>query len=357
MNKTIENFINSAVKAGKVSEAEIDLVCEELAMSENSADLADILEAKGVVIDYGEVNDIVAPVDSEDTDESEQRSEDAAMLDDSVRLYMKSIGEYPLLDKETEQELAKKASEGDIEARNTIINSNYRLVVSIARKYICSGMPMLDMIQEGNIGLIKAAEKFDYTLGNRFSTYATWWIRQAICRAIAEQGRIIRLPVHMVESVNKQLKAIRKLVQELGRDPLPEEVAEYMQLPVQKVLEIYDVSTDAGSLDVPVGDDGDSCVSDFVKDKTVCVEEAAIRSVMVNDVEKALRLLTEREQDVLRMRFGFGGQPSLTLDEVGKQMGVTRERIRQIENGAIRKLRIMPKARILLSGYEDYMSA
>lgn len=316
----------------------------------------ELIEDTDAVIEDPEavVDDPDAVVPEEDVDEeSEARAESMADVD-SIRAYMRSIGEYRLLTREEEQALAVKASQGDLEARNALCNSNYRLVVSIAKHYTASRIPFMDLVQEGNMGLLKAVEKFDPSRGFRFSTYATWWIRQAISRSIAETGRTIRIPVHMVESVNKLNRAIRELTQVLERKPSFEEVAEQLGISVDKVIEISGVTPDATSLDIPVGEDGDSYVGDFVPDTvTPGPEDVAMASALSVDVAKALDLLTDKEKEVIKLRFGFDGGACLTLDQVGSIFGVTRERIRQIEAKAIMKLRRMPKAKQLLKAYHD----
>lgn len=272
--------------------------------------------------------------------------------DDPVHLYLKEIGNYPLLTMEEEVSLAKRIEQDDDEARKTLAESNLRLVVSIAKRYVGRGLSFLDLIQEGNLGLIKAVEKFDYTKGFKFSTYATWWIRQAITRAIADQSRTIRIPVHMSEVINKTYRVSRNLLQEYGREPTEEEIADAMDLPVEKVREILKVSADPISLDTPIGEEDDSHLGDFIKDETIMgPEEAAAHSVLQDQIDKLLDTLTEREQRVLILRFGLKDGRPRTLEEVGKEFSVTRERIRQIEAKALRKLRHPSRAK-MLKGYE-----
>lgn len=270
------------------------------------------------------------------------------MSDDPVKQYLKEIGGYPLLTLEEEIELAKKIEAGDEAAKQALAESNLRLVVSIAKRYVGRGLSFLDLIQEGNLGLIKAVEKFDYTKGYKFSTYATWWIRQAITRSIADQSRTIRIPVHMSEVINKTYRVSRSLLQELGREPTEQELADAMQLPIEKVREILKVSADPISLDTPIGEEDDSHLGDFIKDDTIVgPEDAAAYAMLQDQIVKLLDTLTEREQRVLVLRFGLKDGRSRTLEEVGKEFNVTRERIRQIEAKALRKLRHPSRARML----------
>ncbi len=262
------------------------------------------------------------------------------IADDSVRLYLREIGRVPLLSGEEEVELAKRIMKGDKAAKDKMVEANLRLVVSIAKKYIGRGLDLLDLIQEGSAGLLRAVEKFDYTKGFKFSTYATWWIRQAITRAIADQARTIRIPVHMVETINKLIRTQRRLVQELGREPLPEEIAAEMEMDVEKVNHIIKIKQDIVSLEAPVGEEADSTLGDFIEDEdSVSPEDAATYQLLKEQVNSVLALLTPREQKILRMRFGLEDGRSHTLEEVGQEFGVTRERIRQIEAKALAKLR------------------
>ena len=273
-------------------------------------------------------------------------------LDDPVRMYLKEIGQVKLLSAEEEVELAKRVSEGDQEAKNKLTEANLRLVVSIAKKYSGRGLHILDLIQEGNTGLIRAVDKFDWTKGNKFSTYATWWIRQAITRAIADQARTIRVPVHMVEVINKATRCNRKLVQELGREPTVEEIAAELNLPVEKIIEANRTAADTLSLDTPVGDEEDTSIGSFVEDeRTPGPADATSNALLAEALKEILDTLTEREADVLRMRFGMYDGRTHTLEEVGQIFGVTRERIRQIENKAIRKLRHPSRAKKIRDFY------
>ena len=273
--------------------------------------------------------------------------------DDSVKIYLQQIGKIPLLTAEQELEVAKKIKENnDDTAKETLVNANLRLVVSIAKKYIGRGLSFLDLIQEGNMGLIKATEKFDYTKGYKFSTYATWWIRQAITRAIADQARTIRIPVHMVETINKLIRVSRQLLQELGREPSPEEIAQEMNMPVERVREILKISQEPVSLETPIGEEEDSHLGDFIQDDNVPVpSDAAAFTLLKEQLVEVLGTLTEREQKVLRLRFGLDDGRARTLEEVGKEFNVTRERIRQIEAKALRKLRHPSRSRKL----KDYL--
>ena len=273
-------------------------------------------------------------------------------LEDPVRMYLKEIGKIPLLGMEDEVELAKKMELGDPEARKRLAESNLRLVVGIAKRYVGRGMQFLDLIQEGNLGLIKAVEKFDYTKGYKFSTYATWWIRQAITRAIADQARTIRIPVHMVETINKLVRVQRQLLQDLGRDPTPEEIGAEMDMSADRVREIQKISQEPVSLETPIGEEEDSHLGDFIQDDNVLVpQDAAAFTLLHEQLMEVLLTLTEREQKVLRLRFGLDDGRPRTLEEVGKQFNVTRERIRQIEAKALRKLRHPSRSKKL----KDYL--
>ena len=273
-------------------------------------------------------------------------------LDDPVRMYLKEIGQVRLLSAEEEVELAKRVADGDQYAKNKLTEANLRLVVSIAKKYSGRGLHILDLIQEGNTGLIRAVDKFDWTKGNKFSTYATWWIRQAITRAIADQARTIRVPVHMVEVINKATRCNRKLVQELGREPTVEEIAAELNLPVEKIIEANRTAADTLSLDTPVGDEEDTSIGSFVEDeRTPGPADATSNALLAEALKEILDTLTEREADVLKMRFGMYDGRTHTLEEVGQIFGVTRERIRQIENKAIRKLRHPSRAKKIRDFY------
>lgn len=279
---------------------------------------------------------LVLPVEGEKLKPTEQPE----ISDDSVRMYLREIGRIALLTTEEEIRLAKRMEQGDITAKKRLIEANLRLVVSIAKKYIGRGLTLLDLIQEGNTGLLRAVEKFDYNKGFKFSTYATWWIRQAITRAIADQARTIRIPVHMVETINKLIRVQRQLVQDLGREPLPEEIANEMGIPIEKVEHILKISQETVSLEAPVGEEEDSRLGDFLEDKvSLSPEEAAIYELLRGHVTEFLQYLNPREQKILRMRFGLEDGRTHTLEEVGQEFGVTRERIRQIEAKALQRLK------------------
>ncbi len=297
-------------------------------------------------VDFAKIDDADVEEDFLDSEEAETVPEidlsvpEGISMEDPVRMYLKEIGKVPLLSAEEEQELAERIEAGDEEARKRLSEANLRLVVSIAKRYVGRGMALLDLIQEGNLGLMKAVEKFDYRKGYKFSTYATWWIRQAITRAIADQARTIRIPVHMVETINKLRRTSRQLLQELGREATPEEIAERMKMPVERVQEIMKISQEPVSLETPIGEEDDSHLGDFIQDDHVPVPaEAAAYSVLQEQLEEVLATLSEREAKVLRLRFGLDDGRARTLEEVGKEFNVTRERIRQIEAKALRKLR------------------
>ena len=307
----------------------------------------DYLEANNVDVlrisnDDDDIPDDIVMSDEDDIDveKIDLSVPDGISIEDPVRMYLKEIGKVPLLSADEEVELAKRMAEGDEEAKKRLAEANLRLVVSIAKRYVGRGMLFLDLIQEGNLGLIKAVEKFDYHKGFKFSTYATWWIRQAITRAIADQARTIRIPVHMVETINKLIRVSRQLLQELGREPTPEEIAAELDMPVERVREILKISQEPVSLETPIGEEEDSHLGDFIQDDNVPVPaEAAAQTLLKEQLDEVLDTLTEREQKVLRLRFGMNDGRARTLEEVGKEFDVTRERIRQIEAKALRKLR------------------
>ncbi len=307
------------------------------------------LEAGGVEIRSDSLEELLLPVEDKDGVPEAEGASDAG---DPVRMYLKEIGKIPLLTPAEETELGRRAAEGDEEAGRRLAEANLRLVVSIAKRYGGRGMQFLDLIQEGNLGLMRAVEKFDYRKGYKFSTYATWWIRQAITRAIADQGRTIRIPVHMVETINRVLRASRRLTQENGREPGVEELAKELKLPPERIQEILKLSLEPVSLETPVGEEEDSHLSDFIQDERVQIPaEAAVRSMLREQLGEVLGTLSERERQVLCMRFGLLDGQGRTLEEVGRQWGVTRERIRQIEAKALRKLRHPSRSRKL----KDYL--
>ena len=321
--------------------------------------IVDFLEANNIdvlrITDDDVDDEMLLDVDDEDEIEVEKIDlsvPDGVSIEDPVRMYLKEIGKVPLLSAEEEIELAKRMELGDQEAKKRLAEANLRLVVSIAKRYVGRGMLFLDLIQEGNLGLIKAVEKFDYRKGYKFSTYATWWIRQAITRAIADQARTIRIPVHMVETINKLIRVSRQLLQELGREPTPEEIAAEMNMPVERVREILKISQEPVSLETPIGEEEDSHLGDFIQDDNVPVPaDAAAFTLLKEQLEEVLGTLTEREQKVLTLRFGLEDGRARTLEEVGKEFNVTRERIRQIEAKALRKLRHPSRSRKL----KDYL--
>jgi len=302
--------------------------------------------------DIDDVDIVIAEEDDVDMEKIDLSVPDGISIEDPVRMYLKEIGKVPLLTAEEEVDLAKRMADGDEEAKKRLAEANLRLVVSIAKRYVGRGMLFLDLIQEGNLGLIKAVEKFDYHKGFKFSTYATWWIRQAITRAIADQARTIRIPVHMVETINKLIRVSRQLLQELGREPTPEEIAAQLDMPVERVREILKISQEPVSLETPIGEEEDSHLGDFIQDDNVPVPaEAAAQTLLKEQLDEVLGTLTEREQKVLRLRFGMNDGRARTLEEVGKEFDVTRERIRQIEAKALRKLRHPSRSRKL----RDYL--
>ena len=331
--------INDAFKGLELTEDKMDLVLEYLEKQkidivnaevgvDNAEDL--ILDNDDIILDDEDEVEIIDDVDVLE----------GVSTEDPVRMYLKEIGNVPLLTTEQEVELAKRVEAGDEEAKKQLTEANLRLVVSIAKKYVGRGMPFLDLIQEGNMGLMKAVDKFDYTKGYKFSTYATWWIRQAITRGIADTGRTIRVPVHMVETINKTLRMTRTLLQELGREPTPEEVAERLNVSVSRVREVLKISRDPVSLDTPIGEEDDSHLGDFIEDDSaLSPADSAAFSMLRAELATALESLTDRERQVVKLRFGLEDGRARTLEEVGKEFNVTRERIRQIEAKALRKLR------------------
>ena len=340
--------ITDAFQDMKLDEEQLELVIQIIEKAE--IDVLRVQEDEAPERELASIED----ENSEETDieNIDLTIPDSVNIEDPVRMYLKEIGKVPLLTAEEEIELAKRMEEGDEEAKKRLAEANLRLVVSIAKRYVGRGMLFLDLIQEGNLGLIKAVEKFDYRKGFKFSTYATWWIRQAITRAIADQARTIRIPVHMVETINKLVRVSRQLLQELGREPTPEEIAEKMDIPVERVREIIKISQEPVSLETPIGEEEDSHLGDFLQDDNVPVPaEAAAFTLLKEQLDEVLGTLTEREQKVLRLRFGLKDGRARTLEEVGKEFNVTRERIRQIEAKALRKLRHPSRSRKL----KDYL--
>lgn len=344
----VKTLIEKGKKNGSLTYKEIMDEIDNIELSpEQIEKIYEVLESMGIEVS-GEPHEV-----EEEEEKIDLSVPEGIAIDDPVRMYLKEIGKVPLLSSEDEIELAKKIEEGSQYAKKKLAEANLRLVVSIAKRYVGRGMLFLDLIQEGNLGLIKAVEKFDYRKGYKFSTYATWWIRQAITRAIADQARTIRIPVHMIETINKQVRISRQLLQELGREPTPEEIAEQMDVPVERVREIQKISQDPVSLETPIGEEEDSHLGDFIQDEDIeQPSEAAARTLLKEQINEELATLTEREQKVLRLRFGLDDGRARTLEEVGKEFQVTRERIRQIEAKAIRKLR-QPSRKKKLQDYLD----
>ena len=343
------NDVIDTFKDMKLEEEKLDEVMNFLEVSK-----IDVVRVKETEDDVPEEElDAIVEEGSDEVDpDLDLTVPDSVNIEDPVRMYLKEIGKVPLLTADEEIDLAKRMEEGDEDAKKRLAEANLRLVVSIAKRYVGRGMLFLDLIQEGNLGLIKAVEKFDYNKGFKFSTYATWWIRQAITRAIADQARTIRIPVHMVETINKLVRVQRQLLQELGREPTPEEVADRMEIPVERVREIIKISQEPVSLETPIGEEEDSHLGDFIQDDNVPVPaDAAAFTLLKEQLTEVLGTLTEREQKVLRLRFGLDDGRARTLEEVGKEFNVTRERIRQIEAKALRKLRHPSRSRKL----KDYL--
>lgn len=359
--EAVKELLEKGKKQGVLTYKEIMDTLQEVELSADQIDefyeslaglgIEVISNSKGKDDDDDDEDDelVVGDMDDSDNDEEEEDEDvdvtdisipEGVRLDDPVRMYLKEIGRVPLLSSEEEVNLAKRMEAGDEEAKKRLVEANLRLVVSIAKRYVGRGMQFLDLIQEGNLGLIKAVEKFDYRKGYKFSTYATWWIRQAITRAIADQARTIRIPVHMVETINKLIRVSRQLLQELGREPSPEEVAAQMDIPVDRVHEILKIAQEPVSLETPIGEEEDSHLGDFIPDEdALAPAEAAAYVLLREQLDDVLGTLTDREQKVLKLRFGLEDGRARTLEEVGQEFGVTRERIRQIEAKALRKLR------------------
>ena len=356
----LEALITEAKKTGKVSSKHLVETLDDVDATQDQTErFYDILEQAGIEIDVSDVLDLIGTADMDnptlsemqaiedeglpaDLDEPEALPEDVenAKLDDPVRMYLKEIGRIKLLTPEEEQEIAKKMAEGDEDARKRMSEANLRLVVSIAKRYVGRGMQLLDLIQEGNLGLMKAVEKFDYTKGYKFSTYATWWIRQSITRAIADQALTIRIPVHRVETINRVLRTSHSMVQKLGREPTTKEIADELHIEESKVEEVLKIAQEPVSLETPIGEEEDSHLGDFIQDDEASQpSEEASYTLLREQLEEVLSTLTPREEQVLRMRFGLTDGKPHTLEEVGKEFDVTRERIRQIESKALRKLR------------------
>ena len=355
----LNNIIKKAKEKGKITYGELASELDD-ANTEQIDKVFDAFEDMGVSVLKEDDLDLEEPdideleaVEDIKVEDIDLASMEGINIDDPVRMYLREIGRIPLLSYDEELELAKKVLAGDEAAKQKLAESNLRLVVSIAKKYVGRGMLFLDLIQEGNMGLIKAVEKFDYTKGYKFSTYATWWIRQAITRAIADQARTIRIPVHMVETINKLIRTSRHLLQQLGREPTPEEIAAEMEIPVEKVTEIQKIAQDPVSLETPIGEEDDSHLGDFIQDEdSPAPHDAASYTLLREQLEEVMSTLTPREAKVLKLRFGLEDGKARTLEEVGKEFDVTRERIRQIEAKALRKLRHPSRSKKL----RDYMN-
>ena len=353
----VQEIVKKAKAKGKITYEELAKELENTNPDQIDK-VFDAFEEMGVNIlndDFEDEPDIddLKEVENLKLDEITETSYEGISVDDPVRMYLREIGKIPLLSYDKELELAKRILEGDEEAKQELAEANLRLVVSIAKKYVGRGMLFLDLIQEGNMGLIKAVEKFDYTKGFKFSTYATWWIRQAITRAIADQARTIRIPVHMVETINRLIRTSRHLLQQLGREPTPEEIAKEMDMSVEKVMEIQKIAQDPVSLETPIGEEDDSHLGDFIQDEdSPAPQDVASYTLLREQLEEVMKTLTPREAKVLRLRFGLDDGKARTLEEVGKEFDVTRERIRQIEAKALRKLRHPSRSKKL----RDYMN-
>ena len=353
----VQEIVKKAKAKGKITYEELAKELENTNPDQIDK-VFDAFEEMGVNIlndDFEDEPDIddLKEVENLKLDEITETSYEGISVDDPVRMYLREIGKIPLLSYDKELELAKRILEGDEEAKQELAEANLRLVVSIAKKYVGRGMLFLDLIQEGNMGLIKAVEKFDYTKGFKFSTYATWWIRQAITRAIADQARTIRIPVHMVETINRLIRTSRHLLQQLGREPTPEEIAKEMDMSVEKVMEIQKIAQDPVSLETAIGEEDDSHLGDFIQDEdSPAPQDAASYTLLREQLEEVMKTLTPREAKVLRLRFGLDDGKARTLEEVGKEFDVTRERIRQIEAKALRKLRHPSRSKKL----RDYMN-
>ena len=355
-NEKVDKILKKAKEQGKITYGDLAKELDDV-NPEQIDEVFDAFEELGVnlLTDDGEEEpDIEDLKEVEDLklDEITENTYEGINVDDPVRMYLREIGRIPLLTFDEELDLAKRILNGDEEAKQKLAESNLRLVVSIAKKYVGRGMLFLDLIQEGNMGLIKAVEKFDYTKGFKFSTYATWWIRQAITRAIADQARTIRIPVHMVETINKLIRTSRHLLQQFGREPTPEEIAQEMEIPVEKVMEIQKIAQDPVSLETPIGEEDDSHLGDFIQDDdSPAPHDSAAYTLLKEQLEEVMNTLTPREAKVLKLRFGLEDGKARTLEEVGREFEVTRERIRQIEAKALRKLRHPSRSKKL----RDYM--
>lgn len=369
LQKKLKSLIETGKKEGKITSKQLLQTLDAIDADEKQTELIyDALENAGIEIDVSDVAEIIdaaedlLPTDAELLNMEEQLPEELNAMDgdvediaitDPVRMYLKEIGKIPLLTAEEEVELAKRVFEGDETAKKRMVEANLRLVVSVAKHYLGRGMQLLDLIQEGNMGLLKAVEKFDHTKGYKFSTYATWWIRQSITRAVADQARTIRIPVHMVETINRVSRTARALVQELGREPTLSEISEQLGIPVEKIAEVMKIAQDPVSLETPVGEEDDSHLGDFIPDSDVTEPaESASYNMLRQQLSEVMQTLSPRECKVLRLRFGLEDGRAHTLEEVGREFDVTRERVRQIEAKALRKLRHPSRSKIL----KDFLS-
>lgn len=352
---TVEQLIESAKEKGTVSESDILHIAEQSGFDNDQFDhLCEMIEGSGIEIDYTDADaDADVTPDEVNDDIEKLLADEGVAVDDPVRMYLKDIGRIPLLNQEREQQLSELIAQGDEKAKNELVEANLRLVVSIAKRYVGKGIFFLDLIQEGNLGLMKAVDKFDYTKGYKFSTYATWWIRQSITRAIADQARTIRIPVHMVETIHKVSRASRQLLQELGREPTHKEIGQRIGLSPDKVREILKIAQDPVSLETPIGEEDDSHLGDFIPDnETPAPADAASYQLLREQLNSVLATLTPREELVLKLRFGLDDGRTRTLEEVGQEFDITRERIRQIEAKALRKLRHPSRSKRL----KDYLN-
>ena len=363
----VQILLKKGKEKGSLNNIDIELVLQKKDLEPEEIDsIYILLQREGIVLTFKEevveaddeldidINAVeLAGIESKHETAKDMEISDTVSVNDPVRLYLKEIGKVPLLTADQEMKIAKRMEDGDDTAKKELAEANLRLVVSIAKRYVGRGMSFLDLIQEGNLGLIKAVEKFDYTKGFKFSTYATWWIRQAITRAIADQARTIRIPVHMVETINKMIRVSRQLLQELGREPTPEEIGQEMNISEERVREIQKIAQDPVSLETPIGEEEDSHLGDFIPDdEAPAPAEAASYALLKEQLTEVLATLTDREAEVLRLRFGLNDGRARTLEEVGKQFDVTRERIRQIEAKALRKLRHPSRSKKL----KDYLT-
>ncbi|MBR6807508.1 MAG: RNA polymerase sigma factor RpoD [Clostridia bacterium] len=354
-NNNVEQLLESVKEKGSVTESDILQLAERSGFDNDQFDhLCELIEGNGIEINYNEIESEVPVDDLNNGDIEKVLAEEGVAFDDPVRMYLKDIGRIPLLNQEREQYLSERIAEGDEKAKNELVEANLRLVVSIAKRYVGKGIFFLDLIQEGNLGLMKAVDKFDCTRGFKFSTYATWWIRQSITRAIADQARTIRIPVHMVETIHRVSRMSRQLLQELGREPTIEEISEGLKLNPDKVREIIKTAQEPVSLETPVGEEEDTHLADFIEDvSSPTPSEAVSFQLLKEQLDKVLHTLSPREEMVIKLRFGFDDGRPRTLEEVGSEFNITRERIRQIEAKALRKLRHQSRSKVLRGFLSD----